>query len=67
MLIVWWPVSKAESAMMMDDEKLTGALGPEGALGTMDCRLLLEDIVESWNRGIADVVGVDGPEGCIDY
>ena len=48
--MVWWPVSRAESAMMMDDEKLTGALGPDGALGTIDWRLLLDDIV--------DVVGV---------
>lgn len=46
MLMVWWPVRRAESAMMIDEEKLTGALGPDGALGTIDWRLLLDDIVD---------------------
>ena len=44
--MVWWPVRRAESAMMIDEEKLTGALGPDGALGTIDWRLLLDDIVD---------------------
>ena len=39
MLIVWFPVRSAESAIIMDCEKLTGALGPEWTRGTMDWRL----------------------------
>lgn len=48
MLMVWWPASSAESAIMMDEEKFTGALGPEGARGRIDCRLLEDIVKRSW-------------------
>jgi hypothetical protein len=51
-LIVEVPVSCAESAMVMEDEKLTGALGPAWTRGRTDCRLL-DDMIFGvpWLRG----------------
>jgi hypothetical protein len=45
MLMVWFPAKFAESEMMMDDEKLTGAFGPCGTLGSTEWRLFDEDMV----------------------
>lgn len=42
-LMVWLPVKMAVSAMVIEEEKLTGAFGPAWILGRMDRRL--EDIV----------------------
>lgn len=43
--MVWLPVKMAVSAMVMEEEKLTGAFGPNCTLGRID-RRWLEDMVD---------------------
>ena len=47
--IVWLPVNNAESAIVIDEEKLTGALGPDCTRGRTDCRLVEDDMAHDVN------------------